>query len=142
MAAISRNLTRPWRIVRKFNPVALVVSLGLDIAKADPTGSWSLTPEGLFEVGRRIGGSQVSHPPRAGGWLQHPLLGPERVADADRGLRGGVGSSREAPLRTSYSASLTRANMNPSYPLEPTVWMAVQPTFGSSASIRARRRTP
>lgn len=42
-------------IVRRFKPVALVVSLGLDIAKADPTGSWSVTPDGLHEVGRRIG---------------------------------------------------------------------------------------
>ena len=49
------ELDEALEIVRKFNPVALVVSLGLDIAKADPTGSWSLTPEGLFEVGRRIG---------------------------------------------------------------------------------------
>jgi acetoin utilization deacetylase AcuC-like enzyme/GNAT superfamily N-acetyltransferase len=42
-------------IVRRFKPVALVVSLGLDIAKADPTGTWSITPDGLHEVGRRIG---------------------------------------------------------------------------------------
>ena len=42
-------------IVRRFKPVALVVSLGLDIAKADPTGTWSITPDGLSEVGRRIG---------------------------------------------------------------------------------------
>ena len=46
-------------IVRRFKPEALVVSLGLDIAKADPTGTWSLTPEGLFEVGRRIGGMKL-----------------------------------------------------------------------------------
>jgi acetoin utilization deacetylase AcuC-like enzyme/ribosomal protein S18 acetylase RimI-like enzyme len=42
-------------VVRKFKPEGLVVSLGLDIAKADPTGTWSLTREGLYEVGRRIG---------------------------------------------------------------------------------------
>ncbi len=42
-------------IVRRFKPVALVVSLGLDIAKADPTGTWSITPDGLAEIGRRIG---------------------------------------------------------------------------------------
>ena len=40
-------------------PAQLVVSLGLDIAKADPTGTWSLTPDGLFEVGRRIGGLKL-----------------------------------------------------------------------------------
>jgi acetoin utilization deacetylase AcuC-like enzyme/ribosomal protein S18 acetylase RimI-like enzyme len=43
-------------IVRRFKPEALVVSLGLDIAKADPTGTWSVTPDGLYEIGRRIGG--------------------------------------------------------------------------------------
>ncbi|GAC1468881.1 MAG: hypothetical protein NVSMB9_12020 [Isosphaeraceae bacterium] len=42
-------------IIRKFKPEALVVSLGLDIAKADPTGTWSVTREGLFEIGQRIG---------------------------------------------------------------------------------------
>jgi acetoin utilization deacetylase AcuC-like enzyme/ribosomal protein S18 acetylase RimI-like enzyme len=42
-------------LIQAFRPESLVVSLGLDIAKADPTGTWSLTPEGLFEVGRRIG---------------------------------------------------------------------------------------
>jgi acetoin utilization deacetylase AcuC-like enzyme/ribosomal protein S18 acetylase RimI-like enzyme len=46
-------------LVRKFKPEALVVSLGLDIAKADPTGTWSVTREGLFEVGRRIGGLRL-----------------------------------------------------------------------------------
>ncbi len=43
------------KIVRQFRPEVLVVSLGLDIAKADPTGSWSVSPDGLFEIGRRIG---------------------------------------------------------------------------------------
>ena len=45
--------------VRKFKPEALVVPLGLDIAKADPTGTWSVTPEGLFEIGRRIGSMKL-----------------------------------------------------------------------------------
>jgi acetoin utilization deacetylase AcuC-like enzyme/ribosomal protein S18 acetylase RimI-like enzyme len=43
------------KAVRWFRPEALVVSLGLDIAKADPTGTWTLTAPGLLEVGRRIG---------------------------------------------------------------------------------------
>jgi acetoin utilization deacetylase AcuC-like enzyme len=41
--------------VRRFEPEVLVVSLGLDIAKADPTGTWSVTGDGLFEIGYRIG---------------------------------------------------------------------------------------
>lgn len=46
-------------LVRKFKPEVLVVPVGLDIAKADPTGTWSLTPDGLFEVGYRIGGLKL-----------------------------------------------------------------------------------
>ncbi len=49
------ELEEALKLVRLFKPEALVVPLGLDIAKADPTGTWSLTPDGLFEVGRRIG---------------------------------------------------------------------------------------
>ena len=47
------------QLIRKFKAEVLVVSLGLDIAKADPTGTWSVTREGLFEVGRRIGGMKL-----------------------------------------------------------------------------------
>ena len=39
--------------------VPLVVPLGLDIAKADPTGTWAVTPEGLFEIGYRVGGLKL-----------------------------------------------------------------------------------
>ena len=49
------ELDEALKLVRVFRPDVLVVPLGLDIAKADPTGTWSLTPDGLFEVGRRIG---------------------------------------------------------------------------------------
>ncbi len=48
------------KLVRGFKPEVLVVSLGLDIAKADPTGTWSVTPDGLFEIGRRIGALKLS----------------------------------------------------------------------------------
>jgi len=42
------------RIVR-FSPTFLVVCLGLDTAKGDPTGTWSLTPEDFKRNGRMIG---------------------------------------------------------------------------------------
>jgi acetoin utilization deacetylase AcuC-like enzyme/GNAT superfamily N-acetyltransferase len=46
-------------LVSKFKPEALVVSLGLDIAKADPTGTWSVTADGLYEIGNRIGSMKL-----------------------------------------------------------------------------------
>jgi len=45
--------------VRRFKPEVLVVPVGLDIAKADPTGTWSVTPDGLYEIGHRIGGMKL-----------------------------------------------------------------------------------
>ncbi len=41
--------------IRKFAPRFLVVALGLDTAKGDPTGTWTLTPDDFEAVGRTIG---------------------------------------------------------------------------------------
>ncbi len=41
--------------IRAFAPLFLVVSLGLDTAKGDPTGAWSLTPRDFMRNGRMIG---------------------------------------------------------------------------------------
>jgi acetoin utilization deacetylase AcuC-like enzyme len=38
-----------------FNPVFLIVALGFDTAKGDPTGTWSLTPRD-FEINGRMPG--------------------------------------------------------------------------------------
>ena len=43
-------------IIVSFGPRYLVLSVGLDIAKGDPTGAWAITPDG-FE---RIGGALAS----------------------------------------------------------------------------------
>jgi len=41
--------------IRKYKPVFLVVALGYDIAKGDPTGTWSLNASDFEENGRMIG---------------------------------------------------------------------------------------
>jgi len=48
-------LGQALRRVRTFGPTVLVVALGLDTARGDPTGTWTLTAEDLFHNGRRIG---------------------------------------------------------------------------------------
>ncbi|MFO7654679.1 MAG: acetylpolyamine amidohydrolase [Candidatus Krumholzibacteriia bacterium] len=48
-------LEQALRRVRSFKPAVLVVSLGLDTAKGDPTGTWFLAADDFFENGRRIG---------------------------------------------------------------------------------------
>jgi acetoin utilization deacetylase AcuC-like enzyme/GNAT superfamily N-acetyltransferase len=40
--------------IRRFRPSFLVVALGLDTARGDPTGTWSLKGEDFSENGRRI----------------------------------------------------------------------------------------
>lgn len=48
-------LEKALRRIRKFSPDFLVVALGLDTARGDPTGSWSLRPADFKENGAMIG---------------------------------------------------------------------------------------
>lgn len=48
-------LRRALRRIERFEPTHLVVPLGLDPAKGDPTGTWSLTGKDFEENGRMIG---------------------------------------------------------------------------------------
>jgi acetoin utilization deacetylase AcuC-like enzyme len=48
-------LERALRRIRGFAPTVLVVALGLDTAKGDPTGTWSLVARDFHENGRRVG---------------------------------------------------------------------------------------
>ena len=41
--------------IRRFKPDFLVVALGLDTARGDPTGSWTMGPADFEENGRLIG---------------------------------------------------------------------------------------
>jgi acetoin utilization deacetylase AcuC-like enzyme/GNAT superfamily N-acetyltransferase len=50
-----RALREAIKRVKRFNPRYLVVPLGLDTAKEDPTGSWSLDAADFEEMGRMIG---------------------------------------------------------------------------------------
>ncbi len=48
-------LGRALRNIIGFQPVFFVVSLGLDTAKGDPTGTWALQSKDFHEIGRMIG---------------------------------------------------------------------------------------
>lgn len=45
--------------VRKFSPDFLIIALGLDTAKGDPTGTWNLVREDFHRNGLAIGGLRV-----------------------------------------------------------------------------------
>jgi len=53
--AYRTHLARALRAVRRFSPAFLVVALGLDTAKADPTGSWTLEARDFSLNGEMIG---------------------------------------------------------------------------------------
>jgi acetoin utilization deacetylase AcuC-like enzyme len=54
-ARYRQALERALRRIRRFKPDFLVVALGLDTAKGDPTGTWSLKSQDFQANGRRIG---------------------------------------------------------------------------------------
>jgi acetoin utilization deacetylase AcuC-like enzyme/GNAT superfamily N-acetyltransferase len=51
-----RTLAGALERIRAFGPRFLVVSLGFDTGRGDPTGTWPLKPEDFTRVGRAIGG--------------------------------------------------------------------------------------
>ncbi|MBN1339687.1 MAG: histone deacetylase family protein [Bacteroidales bacterium] len=53
--AYRETLTKALGAVRKFKPDYLIIALGLDTAKDDPTGTWTLRAEDFGENGRMIG---------------------------------------------------------------------------------------
>ena len=47
-------LAEALEVIRQFAAWALVVSVGLEIGKGDPTGAWSISPEGFERIGAAI----------------------------------------------------------------------------------------
>ena len=52
-------LEKALRAIRRFGPEFLVVALGLDTAKHDPTGTWSLEADDFESNGRLIGAMKL-----------------------------------------------------------------------------------
>ncbi|WP_145030235.1 GNAT family N-acetyltransferase [Caulifigura coniformis] len=50
-----RELARALAVIARFKPMFLVVSLGFDVVKGDPTGTWLLTADDLEKNARMIG---------------------------------------------------------------------------------------
>ncbi len=55
-AAYHKALAKALKRVVRFEPDILVLGLGLDTAKSDPTGTWTLTPKDFAANGEMIGG--------------------------------------------------------------------------------------
>jgi len=50
-----KTLEKALKKINAFAPDYLIVALGLDVAKGDPTGTWSLTAQDFYENGTLIG---------------------------------------------------------------------------------------
>jgi acetoin utilization deacetylase AcuC-like enzyme len=53
-AGYLKALERAAAVIRRYRPSCLVVSIGFDILKGDPTGSFTLSTRTMTEIGRRI----------------------------------------------------------------------------------------
>jgi len=53
-AGYLKALERAVAVIRRYRPSCLVVSIGFDILKGDPTGSFTLSTRTMTEIGRRI----------------------------------------------------------------------------------------
>jgi acetoin utilization deacetylase AcuC-like enzyme len=45
------HLKRAITAIKKFSPKYFVIAMGLDTAKSDPTGSWTLMPDDFYKNG-------------------------------------------------------------------------------------------
>ena len=68
-------LSRAIRRIEQYAPQFLVVALGLDTAKGDPTGTWSLLPKDFAENGRLIGAMGLPTVVIQEGGYRHRTLG-------------------------------------------------------------------
>ncbi|MBN2527189.1 MAG: acetylpolyamine amidohydrolase [Deltaproteobacteria bacterium] len=74
-----QTLVKAVKKIMKFKPVFLVVALGLDTAKGDPTGTWSLRSEDFEMNGEIIGAMEIpTVVVQEGGYLARSLGGNAR----------------------------------------------------------------
>jgi acetoin utilization deacetylase AcuC-like enzyme/ribosomal protein S18 acetylase RimI-like enzyme len=50
-----KQVEKALKRIKEYNPAYLVIALGLDTAKADPTGTWGLYAADFYKVGEAIG---------------------------------------------------------------------------------------
>ncbi len=83
-----KTLAKALAEIKKFAPDFLVVSLGMDTLKNDPTGTFNLTANDIFEIARNLGG------------LKLPLLIVQEGGYNLRNLKSGVTSFFNALAET------------------------------------------
>ena len=96
-----KALKRALGIIRKFDPEILIVALGFDTLKGDPTGTLALAPSSPAKGRARTRPRRLVHPRRSGRRLQPPKHPPRRTRVLPRRRRSpkqGHGIMRPQPL--------------------------------------------
>jgi acetoin utilization deacetylase AcuC-like enzyme len=88
-----KTLKKAIQAVHDFDPVFLVIALGLDPAKGDPTGTWSLGPKDFEENGKLLGGMNLPTLVVQEGGYRTRTLG-KNAASFLRGLQHGANASK------------------------------------------------
>ncbi len=70
-----KSLSKALEVIKDFNPTYLVLALGLDIAKGDPTGTWLLSADDFTENGKMIAGVGIPTVVIQEGGYQNKVLG-------------------------------------------------------------------
>ncbi len=55
----TKTLLKALKLIRDFGADYLIIALGLDTAKGDPTGTWSFTRDNFLNTGQLIGGLKI-----------------------------------------------------------------------------------
>ncbi|MCA1809679.1 MAG: histone deacetylase family protein [Lentisphaerae bacterium] len=88
--AYLKTLDEALRRLRDFEPTYIVVCLGLDTAKGDPTGTWSLAARDFAKMGKAIGAlAQCTLVVQEGGYRTRSL--GENCKEFLLGIREGMG---------------------------------------------------
>jgi acetoin utilization deacetylase AcuC-like enzyme/GNAT superfamily N-acetyltransferase len=90
------TLRRALALIDRFEPRYLVLSVGLDIAKGDPTGAWTISPEGFERIGGAIAELGVPTLAVQEGGYDTRVIG-RNARQLLRGLQRGVYERRLAP---------------------------------------------
>ena len=90
------TLTTALAVIERFGPQFFVVSLGLDIAKGDPTGAWTISPQGLERIGGTLAGLGLPTLAVQEGGYDTRVLG-RNATYLLRGLQRGIYERRLTP---------------------------------------------
>ncbi|NJN41918.1 MAG: hypothetical protein HC811_06530 [Flammeovirgaceae bacterium] len=70
-----KSLAKALEAIREYNPSYLIIALGLDIAKGDPTGTWLLSANDFQENGEMIAKMKIPTLVVQEGGYQNRVLG-------------------------------------------------------------------